>query len=163
MRYFNTGQISSSLTRTAVLFFLLMILLFWASSALMFFQRMSFDPTSVMQHYLGKPSEWGGPVVGRSYKVMLEVSHAHLFAMGMLLLTLTHLLIFVPVSPRLKIVLTSSAFLSALCNEGSGWLIRFVSPQFAYFKLLAFACFQLSMAALVLMLISAFIRPAGKR
>ena len=32
----------------------------------------------------------------RSYEGMLEVAHFHLFAMGMLLLVLTHLMLFVP-------------------------------------------------------------------
>ena len=46
----------------------------------------------------------------RSYAGMLEVSHFHLFAMGMLLLVLTHLVLFVPIANRTKAWLIALPF-----------------------------------------------------
>ena len=54
----------------------------------------------------------------RSYQGMLEISH-FTFAMGMLLLTLTHLMLFVPLASEYKPFLIAWSFLSAICDEGS--------------------------------------------
>ena len=80
---------------------------------------------------------------------MLEVSHLHFFAMGMLLLTLTHLLLFVPMSLVVKGSLIPAAFVSGLCSELSGWLVRFAHPSFAYLKIASFVVLQGSIAALI--------------
>ena len=80
---------------------------------------------------------------------MLEISHFHLFAMGMLLLVLTHLVLFTPISNRAKTWLIVAPFASALLDEGAGWLVRFVSPVFALAKIAGFLALQTSLAALV--------------
>jgi hypothetical protein len=80
---------------------------------------------------------------------MLEVAHFHLFAMGMLLLVLTHLMLFVPLSGRTKAWLITLPFLAALLDEGSGWGVRFVHPFFALAKIAGFLLLQGSLAALI--------------
>jgi len=40
-------------------------------------------------------------------------------------------------------------FAAALLDEGSGWLVRFVDPIFAWTKVLGFVSLQASLAALV--------------
>ena len=85
---------------------------------------------------------------------MLEQAHFHLFAMGMLLMTLTHLLLFVPLPQGLKATLIVFAFTGGLVNEGSGWLVRFASPRFAYLKIAGFLTLQTSL--LVLMVAAAW-------
>ena len=80
---------------------------------------------------------------------MLEISHFHLFAMGMLLLVLTHLVLFTPISNRAKAWLIVAPFAAALLDEGSGWLVRFVSPVFALTKIAGFLALQTSLAVLV--------------
>src|SRR5690606_17167084 len=79
----------------------------------------------------------------------LEVSHFHFFAMGLLLLTLTHLMLFVPLRPDLKPWFIVVPFGAALLDEGSGWLVRFVSPWFAYLKIASFLALETSLAVLV--------------
>ena len=101
---------------------------------------------SVTEYYLGSEERFLQP---RSYQGMLEVSHFHLFAMGLLLLTLTHLMLFVPVSWNLKAWLIVIPFFSALTDEGSGWLVRFVHPGFAYLKIAGFLALEISLAVLV--------------
>ena len=80
---------------------------------------------------------------------ILEIAHFHLFAMGMLLLVLTHLMLFVPLRNRTKAWLIILPFLSAILDEGAGWLVRFVSPNFAYAKIAGFLLLETSLAVLV--------------
>jgi hypothetical protein len=40
-------------------------------------------------------------------------------------------------------------FLAGLVSEGAGWLIRFVSPHFAWLKIAGFLSLQISLALLV--------------
>jgi hypothetical protein len=115
---------------------------------MLYFSKMSLDPASVVTYYLGAEERFLAP---RSYQVLLEISHFHLFAMGMLLLVLTHLMLFVPLADRTKLVLIVSPFASALLDEGSGWLVRFVHPAFAWLKVFGFLALQTSLAALILL------------
>ncbi|MGZ4994419.1 MAG: hypothetical protein ACXV79_09690, partial [Methylobacter sp.] len=85
-------------------------------------------------------------------------SHFHLFSMGMLVLTLTHLMLMTEFPVRLKIWLSSLTYAAALADEAGGWLVRFVHPLFAYFKIAAFITLELSLAVLLVVVITALIR-----
>lgn len=165
MRYFVTGeQQRKALLNALVLMFLGYIALLWISNGLMFFHRMDLTPDSVVAYYLGSEEQFTQP---RSYEGMLEVSHFHLFSMGMLVLTLTHLMLMTEFSVRLKIWLSGLVYSSALADEAGGWLVRFVHPGFAYFKIGAFVLLELSLITLLLVvsfsLIQARLRLARNR
>jgi len=148
MRYFVTGeQQRKALLNALVLMFLGYIALLWVSNGLMYFHRMGLTPESVVAYYLGSEEQFTQP---RSYEGMLEVSHFHLFSMGMLVVTLTHLMLMTDFSIRLKIWLSALTYASALADEAGGWLVRFVHPAFAYFKITAFLLLECSLLALVL-------------
>jgi hypothetical protein len=156
MRYFVTGeQQRKSLLNALVLMFLGYIGLLWLSNGLMYFHHMNLTPDSVITYYLGSEALFTQP---RSYQGMLEVSHFHLFSMGMLIVTLTHLMLMTDFSVRLKIWLSSLTYLSALADEAGGWLVRFVHPLFAYFKIAAFLMLELSLAALLFVVIFSLIQ-----
>jgi len=156
MRYFVTGeQQRKALLNTLVLMFLGYIALLWVSNALMYFNHMDLTPSSVIAYYLGSEEQFTQP---RSYQGMLEVSHFHLFSMGILVVTLTHLMLMTDFSVHLKIWLSVSTYLSAISDEGAGWLVRFVHPQFAYLKVAAFVWLELSLAALLLVVIYSLVR-----
>jgi hypothetical protein len=156
MRYFVTGeQHRKSLLNALVLMFLGYISLLWVSNALLYFHHMNLTPQSVIAYYLGSEEEFTQP---KSYQGMLEVSHFHLFSMGMLVVTLTHLMLMTHFSTRLKIWLSALTYMSALADEAGGWLVRFVHPYFAYFKIAAFLLLELSLVALVLVVIVSLIR-----
>jgi hypothetical protein len=156
MRYFVTGeQHRKSLINTLVLMFLVYIALLWLSNGMMYFNHMDLTPDSVVAYYLGSEEQFTQP---RSYQGMLEVSHFHLFSMGMLVLTLTHLMLMTEFSVRLKIWLSSMTYAAALADEAGGWLVRFVDPLFAYFKIAAFVVLELSLAALLVIVITALVR-----
>lgn len=156
MRYFVTGeQQRKSLLNALVLMFLGYIALLWVSNGMMYFHHMNLTPGSVINYYLGSEEQFTQP---RSYQGMLEVAHFHLFSMGMLIVTLTHLMLMTEFSVRLKIWLSTLTYLSALADEAGGWLVRFVDPLFAYFKIAAFLLLEFSLAALLIVVIAALIR-----
>lgn len=118
----------------------------WATNGLMYFSRMSLKPESVKAYYLGSEEEFSQP---RSAASMLEVTHAHLPVMGVVILLLTHLMIFAPYSDRVKRWGISAIFLAALVGEGSGWLVRFVHPAFAWLKIACFLMFEAALGVLI--------------
>jgi len=147
VRFIITGEMNRNrLLQAIVVAYSLYVGLLWVTNALLYFSKMGLTYGSVVTYYLGSEQDFTQP---RSYLGMLEVSHFHLFAMGMLLLVLTHLVLFVPLSNRAKIWLIIAPFASALLDEGSGWLVRFVSPLFALAKIAGFLALQTSLALLV--------------
>lgn len=147
MRFVVTGEWSRNrLLQLIIVIFVIYVIGLWLTNALLYFQKMDLSYVSVTEYYLGSEERFLQP---RSYQGMLEVAHFHLFAMGLLLLTLTHLMLFVPISPNLKAWLIIIPFFSALINEGGGWLVRFVHPGFAYLKIAGFLALEISLAVLV--------------
>ena len=147
MRFVVTGEWSRNrLLQAIVVLYSVYVAALWTTNALLYFAKMGLTTASVVEYYLGSEERFLSP---RSYQGLLEVSHFHLFAMGMLLLVLTHLALFVPVSSRAKAALVVVPFVAALLDEGAGWLVRFVSPGFAALKIAGFLLLQGSLAALV--------------
>jgi hypothetical protein len=91
----------------------------------------------------------GYDVAPRSAESLLEVTHMHLPMFALVLLLLTHLLVFAPVHNARKAALIVASFASALLMEGAGWLTRFVGPEFAWLKVFAFVAFQLLLGGLI--------------
>jgi hypothetical protein len=147
VRFVITGEWNRNrLLQTIVVLYSTYVIGLWITNLLMYFNKMSLSTASVIEYYLGSEERFLSP---RSYQGLLEVSHFHLFAMGMLLLVLTHLVLFVPLANRTKAWLIAVPFLSALLDEGAGWGVRFVHPLFAYLKIAGFLLLQGSLAALV--------------
>ncbi len=148
MRFVITGEWTRNrLLQTIVALYALYVSALWVTNALLYFSKMSLSYASVVAYYLGSEERFLPP---RSYQGLLEVSHFHLFAMGILLLVLTHLMLFVPLKNGTKAWLIALPFLSGFLSEGSGWLVRFVHPGFAYLKIASFLLLQGSLAALII-------------
>ncbi len=147
MRFVITGEWTRNrLLQVIVVLYALYVIGLWLTNALLYFSKMSLTASSVIDYYLGSEERFLSP---RSYQGLLEVSHFHLFAMGMLLLVLTHLMLFVPLRNRTKAWLIIVPFLSAILDESGGWLVRFVNPNFAYLKIAGFVMLEASLAVLV--------------
>ncbi len=148
MRFMITGEWRRNrLLQTIVALYVLYVAGLWVTNLLLYFSKMSLTASSVIDYYLGSEERFLSP---RSYQGLLEVSHFHLFAMGMLLLVLTHLMLFVPISNRWKAWLIATPFLAAILDEGSGWLVRFGHPGFAFAKIAGFLLLQTSLATLII-------------
>ncbi|MFN3477690.1 MAG: hypothetical protein ACK4Z6_09120, partial [Candidatus Methylomirabilales bacterium] len=133
MRFVITGEWRKNrLLRLIILWFLPYSIGLWVTNALLYFNQMGLSYESVVTYYRGSEEQF---ILPRSYKVLLEISHFHLLAMGIFILTLAHLFLFVPLKPRVKFWLINLSFFSALSDEAAGWLTRFVHPLFAYSKI----------------------------
>ncbi len=156
MRFFVTGEQNRQLLiNTLILMFLAYVVLLWVSNGLMYFHKMNLSADSVVAYYLGSEQEFAQP---RSYQSLLEVSHFHLFAMGMLVLTLTHLMIMTDMPVLVKVWLSVVVYVSAIADEAAGWLVRFAHPSFAYFKIGSFLLLEASLAVLIVVVIISLIQ-----
>jgi hypothetical protein len=150
VRFVITGEWNKNrLLRVILLWFLLYAALFWVTSFILYFDKMGLSPSSVVAYYLGDEAQFTQP---RSLRGLTETSHFHLFAMGTLVLTLTHLVLFVPIRPGVKGWLVVASFATALADESAGWLVRFCHPGFAVVKVGAFLSAQAALGALLIVL-----------
>jgi hypothetical protein len=148
MKYMITGNYRTHLlTRLTLACALVFLTGFWVTNTLLYFRHMDLQPQSVVDYYRGSEEEFAMP---RTYGSMLEVAHMHLPMMAMVFLLLTHLCIFLPWSLRLRVTLVLATFGCGLLMEGTGWLVRFVHPGFAWLKVGAFLGLQLTLAFLLL-------------
>jgi len=156
VRFVVTGEWSRNrLLQVIVVLYCLYVTGLWLTNTFLYFDKMTLAPSSVVAYYLGDEARFLAP---RSAQALLEISHFHLFAMGMLLLVLTHLMLFVPLADRTKLWLIVLPFLAAGVDEGAGWLVRFVSPAFAVLKVAGFLALQGSLATLILLSLWAVFR-----
>ena len=153
MKYFVNGINGSKndgLIRLPLQFSLILIALFWIINFFLFYSKMGFSPETIASYYLGNESLYQP---SRSITSMLEVTHGHLAMFALLLLVVTHLVIFADFSRKIKLFIISGTYISAILSEGSSWLIRIYSPSFSWVKLISFFTLQgfiiLSLAGLV--------------
>ena len=160
MKYMQEGGFQKNpLMRLTLGFSLGLLLVFWMSGWAMYFQRMDLRPSSVVDYYNGNEAEFRNP---QSASSMTETLHIHMAMMSVVLLLLTHLVIFIPMPQRTKIWLITATFASALAEEGGGWLVRFVSPSFAPVKILGLLGLQ-GTTAVLMGLLAAFLLRADRR
>jgi hypothetical protein len=150
MKYLQNGGFQNNPHMRLTLGLALVLLAgFWFTNAALWFAHMDLTPASIVRYYRGDEAAFMAP---RSTESLLEVTHMHLPMFAMVLLLLTHLVIFAPLPPRLKTALIVGSFGSALVMEGGSWLVRFADPRFAWLKLAAFVVFQTLLAALIVFL-----------
>lgn len=153
------GFQSNPLMRLTLAWTLMFAAGLWVTNAAMYFKNMSLSPQSVSAYYLGSEEDYSQP---RNAASMLEVSHAHLATMGVMILLLTHLAIFAPWEDWTKKWVIGLGFASSLLGEASGWLVRFVSVEFAALKVASFLVFQAVLALLIAVLAIFLYKAAGE-
>ena len=159
MKYLQKGGFQDQpLMKLTLGLALLLLAGFWATNLALYFAHMSLDPASVVSYYRGNEAEFMPP---RSAQSMLEVTHMHLPMFALVLLLLTHLLIFAPMRFGAKVTFIAVAFGSALLSEAAGWMTRFWHPGFALLKVAMFVLFQASLAYLIVGL-GAYLILAGR-
>ena len=147
MKFLTKGDFNNSrLLQIILVFTLVYVLLLWVTNLLLYSERIGFTYDVIVNYYLGSEEEFKNPV---SYIGLLEATHWHLFVFAMSLLLVNHLTVFSNLNQFLKLFLIIVSFLSGLGDMSAGWLIRFVSPSFAYLKLWSFIAFQISFLILL--------------
>jgi hypothetical protein len=142
----NGGFQNQPLMRLTLSLALLLLAGFWCTNLALYFSKMTFDPASVVTYYRGNDAQF---IPARSAASLLEVTHMHLPMFALVLLLLTHLLIFAPMRGGMKVAFIVIAFGSALLSEAAGWMTRFWHPGFAWLKVSMFVLFQASLAYLI--------------
>jgi hypothetical protein len=147
MKYLQSGGFQNQpLMRLTLGLALLLLAGFWVTNLGLYFSHMTLDPQTVVTYYRGNEAEFVPP---RTAEGMLEVTHMHLPMFALVLLLLTHLLIFAPMRFGAKVAFIVIAFGSALLSEAAGWMTRFWHPGFAWLKVAMFVTFQLSLGYLI--------------
>lgn len=148
MKYLQNGGFQQQpLMRLTLGLALLLLAGFWVTNVALYFAHMTLDPATVAAYYRGDEAAF---MPARSAESMLEVTHMHLPMFAMVLLLLTHLLIFAPMRFGQKVAFIVASFGSALLMEAAGWMTRFWHPGFAILKVGAFVVFQGMLAYLIL-------------
>lgn len=150
MRFFISPDIKkNTLLRLIIVFTVIFFVFLWLTSLLLYLE-VGFSPQEVAEYYRGSEESFRQP---KSYLGMLQEAHFHFFAMAIILVTLNHLLLFTGIGNRWKLILIVASFLSALGDISSGWLIRYVSPAFAYLKIASFIVLLTTLAVLMIIVI----------
>lgn len=150
VRYLQNGGFQNNpFMRLTLGLTLLFMAGFVVTNFALYFSKMDLSPASVVSYYNGSEEDFRP---ARTYQSMVEVTHMHLPMMALVVLLLTHLVIFAPFSGAGKIAFITTTFLSALFSEGAGWLVRYVHPGFAWLKIVSFLTLQSSLVFLLMSL-----------
>lgn len=161
MNYMQSGGFQTHPLMRLTLFLTLLLLSgFVLTNFFLYFAKMDLTPTSVATYYNGSEEEFRPP---RSAVSMLEVTHGHLAMIALVLLVLTHLIIFAPFTKRTRIVFILIPFVFAILNEAAGWLVRFVSTDLAFLKVVGFSGFQGSLVVLLVLVARFLLRGSNGR
>jgi len=140
VKYMESGGFQNHpLMRLTIGLTLVLLSGFWVTNLALYLSKMGLSPGSVVAYYNGSEEGFLPP---RTVGSMVEVTHAHLAMMAVVLLLLTHLVIFAPFGKGLKLVFIWGTFTAAIASEAGGWLVRFVSPELALVKVLGFLGLQ---------------------
>ncbi len=136
----------NGILNTILLLGLLYILLFLLTDIFLFAVKIGFSYSSVVEYYLGDEETFKNPV---SFMGLLEGTHFHLFSVALMLILLNHLMAFTATGRFTKLLIVYTSYVSGFLNIASPWLIRFLSPVFAYLKIASFLIFHVSLAVLL--------------
>ena len=146
MKFFVSADIrKNDLLKLVVLFTTVFFVFLWITNLLLFL-KVGLSYESVVEYYRGSEESFRPP---RSYLGLLEEAHFHFFSMAVLLVTLNHLFLFTSRSSVEKLVVIVASYGSALLDIAGGWLIRYVSAEFAYLKISSFVVLQASLLYLM--------------
>lgn len=149
MRFFISNDIrTNSLLKLIIVFTLVFFLFLWVTNLLLYL-KIGLSYNSVVEYYRGNEETFRPP---KSYIGLLEEAHFHFFSMAVILVTLNHLILFARIKNSWKLMLILSSFVSAFGDITSGWFIRYLSPLFAYLKIISVVVLQVSLALLLLLI-----------
>ena len=149
MRFFISSELKKNdflkiiITLTSVFFLFLLL------TNLLLYLQIGFNYSSIVEFYLGNEENFRPP---KSYIGLLEEAHFHFFSMAIILVTLNHLILFTSIGSGWKLLLILTSFISTFIEIISSWLIRYVSPAFAYAKLISFVVMQVSLLLLIILI-----------
>ena len=146
MRFFVTKDLNKNSALKLIILFSLIFFLGLIVTNFLFMYKIGFTPSQVTSYYLGNPEIFKQP---KSYGSLVEETHFHLFAMGIILMTLNHLMLFSNLDIRYKILIIVISFASCLLDISSSWLVRYISSSFSILKVASMIIQQLFLLILI--------------
>lgn len=147
--------------RAPALAFAAYLVLIAGSAAVLFVLKLGGTPAGLAEYYLGSEAAFRPP---RSLHGLLEVAVPHLLAVPLVLFAVSHVVGYArAVGRRAYHALVVVSFGAALGGIGSAFLIRFVAPELAWAKIVAFAATEASLLAWAALLVRLFVPAAGAR
>ncbi len=124
-------RISDSSTENKLVysFFLIFMLCGLATLAAFQFKIIGMSLEAIRQHYLGNETAMQFP---KSFLSLLTTSHSHAFMMGIIYLTLAHIVLATGLKAITKRYLVSLGFIFILMDLILPWLIRYGNQQWAF-------------------------------
>lgn len=150
MRFYITKDLNKNSALKLIIFFSLIFFIGLIITNFLFMYKIGFTPSSVTNYYLGNPEIFRQP---KSYGSLVEETHFHLFAMGIILMTLNHLMLFSKLKDSYKILIIIISFTSCLLDIGSSWLVRYVSSSFSLLKVSSIITEQVFLILLIFIII----------
>ena len=150
MRFYVTKDLNKNSALKLIIFFSLIFFIGLIITNFLFMYKIGFTPSSVTNYYLGNPEIFRQP---KSYGSLVEETHFHLFAMGIILMTLNHLMLFSKLKDSYKILIIVISFTSCLLDIGSSWLVRYVSSSFSLLKVSSMITEQVFLILLIFIII----------
>lgn len=127
----------ASLLKLLIFFFSVLLMGFFFTNLLAFYSKMGFSIYSIKEYYLGNPEKF---TKAKTFDGMFKVFFPHVIAMAVFSMAVGHFLIFAGSSFSLPFGV--GLFVFSFFDNLSGFLIRFLHPEFALFKLLSFLALQ---------------------
>ncbi len=146
-----------SLLYVIVFAFCTSAILFTGLNFFLFLAKMGLSPSSIATYYVGSSESF---IRAKSLLGILNVMNPHLVAMGVYLFGLVHFAFFTNI--KRKVLLSVITLLSALTDNLSPLLIRFLDPSFSYLKLISFLSLSLSMLLISLIVMVSILRHRAK-
>lgn len=123
-------------TRLVYSLFLVFIAVGLLTTGILQFQRVGFGYDRIVAYYLGGEIN-GQTSFAKNFNVLLEETHFHTFIMGITFLVLSHLFIATSLDRTTKYLFILLTFSSNMSDIGAVWLVRYLSPLFAYLLMAA--------------------------
>lgn len=115
-------------TKLVYSFFLIFALVGWVTIAAFQCEVIGWGLETIRNHYLGNEAQMSFP---KSFLQLLETTHAHAFIMGLLYLTLAHIVLGTRLAERMKLFLIILGFVATGLDLALPWLIRYAGAPWA--------------------------------
>lgn len=118
-------------------FFLFIMTIAIGIGFLNYYERTGFSTQKTIRYYCGDteeepdtPLSAEGMFFPKSYRELLEVTHAHIFSIPIVVFILSRLLAMTHTREGIKITIYIASFVGIILNIAAPWLIRYVCSHF---------------------------------
>ncbi|MDQ7038172.1 MAG: hypothetical protein Q9N26_03090 [Aquificota bacterium] len=146
-----------SILYTLVFMFTSTVFFFVLINFFLFATKLGVTPQQVAKYYLGDPASFIRP---KTFEGLLDVIAPHTVAMVVYLFALVHFSFFTNL--KRKVFWSCVCMVSAILDNLSGLMIRFLSDHFAYLKIISFLLLQVSMLYLSIVVVVSILRHRAK-